>query len=66
MHNWLTRTCVASTWPPKAPSDAWKLLPSAPWEERVEGEVVVEEEEEVVLASGEEQEPQEVEVPTRG
>lgn len=53
MHNWLTRTCVASTWPPKAPSDAWKLRPSAPWEEQA-GEEVQEEEE--VGASGEEEE----------
>lgn len=60
MRNWLTRTCVASTWPLKAPLDAWKLLPSAPWEEQAEEEV---QEEEV---SGEEEELWEVEVPTRG
>lgn len=39
MYNWLTRTCVASTWLPKVPSGAWKPLPSAPWEERAEEEV---------------------------
>lgn len=61
MHNWLTRTCVASTWPPKVPLDAWKLLPSAPWEEQAEEEVQEEEE-----ASWEEEELWEVEVPTRG
>lgn len=35
MCNWLTRTCVASAWPPKGPLGAWKLLPSALWEEPV-------------------------------
>lgn len=35
MYNWLTRTCVASTWPPKAPLGVWKRLPSVPWEEPV-------------------------------
>lgn len=64
MHNWLTRTYVASTWPPKAPSDAWKLLPWAPWEERAEEDHQVGVEE--VLVSVEEQEQREAEEPTRG
>lgn len=65
MHNWLTRTCVASTWPPKAPLDAWRLPPSVPWEEQAEEEV---QEEEVVPVSREEeeQEQQGAEVPTPG
>lgn len=45
MHNWLTRTCVASIWPPKVPLDALKLPPWVLWEEQVEEveEVEVEE-----------------------
>lgn len=59
----LTRTCVASTWPPKAPSDAWKRPPWALWEERVE-EVSVEQQEEVSeLVSAEEQWEAEVQTP---
>jgi len=62
--NWLTRTCVASTWLPKAPLDGWKPLPLAQWEELAERvEVRLEE----VVVSGQEREvQQEVEGPTQG
>lgn len=54
MYNWLTRTCVASTWPPKGPLGAWKPPPSAPWEEPVAEEAWEGEELAAVEREGEE------------
>lgn len=65
------RTCVASTWPPREPSDAWRPPPSVPLAEQEEVEAGQESEESEELASGWElggrQEAEEVEgAETRG